>query len=399
MAGLGDVQAAAAGALAALSGDTAGQGEVTLAIDGTRYGGWLEIGIERSLDKLTDSFSFGYTDRWLDAGVAWPIREGAKAQIHYKDQLLITGWVNTAEWKVSGDEWSLSSSGRSLSGDLEDCSAIVSSGHWKSKSPLSIVKEILKPFGMTAKSTAADALVPMESFALQESESAADAIDRLSKQLSLLPISGADGMLELMRADIPRGKLLTLPVNDAIERKIVHQDQDRYSNYYAIGQSRGNKNRTGEAVISLKYHIADEGVERYRPLVMVVDHAVQQTAQLKARATWERNVRAGRAMRYVALFMGVLAPDGKPYTPGTHFVVQDEAFGVDDTLVLVSANIRANGSELVTEVELTYPQAYSILTYPPKKKLNPKPKKPRPAGICFDPSNLPPGVIIPGING
>ncbi len=399
MAGLNDIQAAAAGALAALSGDTTGQGEVTLAVDGTRYGGWLEINIERGLDRFTDSFSFGYTDRWLDQGVAWPIREGAKAQVHYKEQLLITGWINSAEWLVTGNDWTLSSNGRSLAGDLEDCSAIHATGHWKNKSPLSIVKEIIKPFGMTATSTAADALVPMESFALQEAESASEAIDRLAKQLSLLPVSKADGMIELIRADIPRGKLLTLPVNEAIQRKVVHQDQDRHSVYYAVGQSRGKKNRTGEAVVKIKYNVVDEGVARHRPLLMVVDHSVQQTAQLKARATWERNVRAGRAMRYVALFMGVLGPDGKPYEPGTHCVVQDEAFGVDDTLVICGANIRANGNELVTEVELTYPAAFSVLTYPPKKKMNPKPRKPRPIEVCFDPSNLPPGVVIPGFSG
>jgi prophage tail gpP-like protein len=391
MAGLADAQAAAAGALAALSGDTAGQGEVTLAVDGTRYGGWLQIGIERSLDQFTDRFSFGYTDRWLDQGVAWPIREGSRAQVHYKDSLLVTGWINTAEWMVSGDDWSLSSSGRSLSGDLEDSSAIHASGHWKNKAPISIVKELISPFSMTATSTAADALLSMESFALQEAESVSEAIDRLCKQMSLLPVSKADGSIELLRADIPRGRVLTLPVHEAIERKVVHQDQDRHSTYYVIGQSRGRKNRTGEAVVKIKYNVTDDGVARHRPLVILADHAVAQTAQLKARAVWERNVRAGRAMRYVALFMGVLGPDGKPYTPGTHFVVQDEAFGVDDTLVLVSANIRASSDELVTEVELTYPAAYSTLTYPPKKKLNPKPRKPRPLEVCFPIDQVPPG--------
>ncbi len=393
MAGLADVQAAAAGALAALTGDTAGQGEVTLAVEGTRYGGWLEINIERSLDRFTDSFSFGYTDRWLDQGVAWPIREGAKAQIHYMDHLLVTGWINTAEWLVSGNDWTLSSSGRSLSGDLEDCSAIHESGHWKSKAPISIVKELIKDYEMTATSTSADALLPLDSFALQEAESVSDAIDRLGKQLSLLPISKPDGSIELIRADIPRGKVLTLPVGDAIQRKIVHQDQDRYSNYYAIGQSRGKKNRTGDAVVKIKHHITDAGVTRHRPLVMIADHSVAQTGQLKARSTWERNVRAGRAMRYVALFLGVLAPDGKPYTPGTHCVVQDEALGVDETLVIVSANIRASSTELVTEVELTHPAAYSTLTYPPKIKLNPKPRKPRPLPICIPIDQLPPGFV------
>jgi prophage tail gpP-like protein len=316
------------------------------------------------------------------------VKEGAACQVHFGKALLLTGYVNTADWGVDGNSWDLSARGRSRSGDLEDCSAVSASGHWQNKSPISIVRELIEPFGITVSSTVAEALLPMKRFALQEGEFVHDAIERLAEMTALLPISLPDGNMELIRSDIPRDRVVVFPVADAIHRKVSTDDQDRYSDYYAIGQSWGNKNRSGRAIVQMRHEVQDEAITRYRPLILIADHAVDQLEQLRARANWERNVRAGRSMRYKAVMIGVLAPNGKPWTPGWHCVVQDGPLGVDDTLVLVRANIRASSTELVTELEFTRPEAYSILTYPPRVRLNKKPRLPKEPELCFSPDQL-----------
>lgn len=380
----------AAGAL--LDAATAGgkpPDQLTLAIDGERYAGWLTVDVERSLDMFSHSFALAYVDRWATGNKPWPIREGAKAQVHFGSKLIMTGWVNYGEWLVNDEDWRLTARGRSLTGDLEDCSAAYLTGHWKKAAPLTIVKQLIKDYKISAVSAALEALTPIRRFALQEGESVHDAIERLCKAASLLAITTPEGNIELVRSDVPRGRIVDVPVAQATQRRVSTNDSERFSNYYVVGQSTGDRNRAGETIESQKDGEVDTSVERHRPLVVLAEHGVAQRAQLKARATWERNVRAGRSMRYTILIPGVLAPNKEPWTPGWHCNVKDGPLGIDDTLLLVRANIRGSYEELMTELEFTLPEAYTMLVYPPRKKLNAKPKVEKPAAVpvCFDPND------------
>ena len=386
--------------------------QLTLAVDGVRYKGWTKASIERSLDRFSHKFELDYTDRWIDNNEPWPIRPGSKCQLHYGQHLLLTGWVNVSSWSVDQDSWDLECSGRSLSGDLEDCSAIASEGFWKFTPPLTIVNQLIAPFGLKAISTVSQALAPMERFQLNEGETAHDAIDRLCTALALLPISRPDGNIELVRGagtwqksrspqdlsanarnalpvrrgrnqlgaptaaaniSVGGGATIVVPVREAIQRRLDLNDQDRYSDYSAIGQSRGNRFRAGKIITRMKESVEDGDIKRHRPLIVIAKHSLSSVDNLKARATWERNIRAGRSMRYTLLMMGVNAPNKRPWEPGTYCLVSDPAFGVDETMILVTTNIRANAKSLVTELEFTLPEAYSTLAYP-AKQLNKKGK-------------------------
>lgn len=363
--------------------------ELTLTVGGKRYGGWIGAQIERDLDRFTPTFSLSYTDTWAPHQIPWPIRTGNECELHFGEHLLLTGYVNGVDWLVDGENWSLSATGRSVAGDLEDCSAIHESGHWQNFSILKIAQALVEDYGITVTSTAADALLPLKRFALQEGETVQEAIARLCEEAALLPVTHADGSIELVRGDFPRAKTIVFPTDEAIQRRVSTNDQQRHSNYYAIGQSRGDKNRAGLAVVRQKEGIADTDVTRHRPLVVVVERAVNQAEQLRARATWERNMRAGRSMRYLATVMGVLSPNGQPWTPGWRIEVEDAPMGVDDSLILVRTEVRASATELITELEMTFPEAYSALEIPPRKKLNPNaPRPPKAPQLCFSPDQL-----------
>lgn len=406
-----------------LQGVENGPEQLTLQVGGKRYGGWLTIDITRSLDVFSHSFSLSYTDRWVTGGKPWPIRDGARCEIFYGNYLLITGYVNIAQWKVDSDSWELQAEGRSLSGDLEDCSAISDTGFWKFTPPLTIVNQLIKDYGLKAVSTVSQALQPIERFALNEGETVHDAIDRLCKALALLPVTRPDGNLELMRGSgawqksrsrqdilgtakaaskavrkknklapysansgisVGGGATVVVPVGEAVERRLHTDDQNRYSEYAAIGQSRGSRFRAGAIVAHMKESVSDHAILRHRPVILMANHSVASADDLKARATWERNVRAGRSLRYSLLLPGVYAPNKRPWLPGSYCLVNDPLFGINTTLILVSAKIRGNDKSLATEVEFTLPEAYSTLEYP-KKPPNKKGEVPDPpAQQCID---------------
>jgi prophage tail gpP-like protein len=409
-----------AGALAREAGKP---DQLTLAVDGARYGGWLTIEVTRSLDQFSHAFSLTYTDRWVSGSKPWPIREGARCEVFFGKHLLVTGYVNVAQWKVDGDSWELDASGRSLSGDLEDCSAIHETGFWQMTPPVTIINQLIAPYGLKAISTVSQALQPIERFALNEGETVHDAIERLCKALALLPVTRPEGDLELMRGagawqkarsrqdilgsakpaskavkkknslapysantgiSVGGGATIVVPVGQAIERRLHTDDQNRYSDYASIGQSRGSRFRAGKIVAHMAEAVTDPAISRHRPVILVANHSVASSDDLKARATWERNVRAGKSLRYSLLLPGVYAPNKKPWLPGAYCSATDPAFGLDTTLILVSAKIRGNDKSLVTELEFTLPEAYSTLEYPqrPPNKKGSVPDPPAPE--CVD---------------
>jgi len=392
-----------------------------LSVDGKRYGGWLDVEIERSLDRFSHTFSLGYTDQWVDNNEPWPIRDGAACTLFFGSELLITGYVNSTQWSVDATKWELGAHGRSKSGDLEDCSVLSDTSSWKYAPPIVIINKLIADYGMRCISMVSQALTPIEFFQLNEGETVHDAIDRLCKALALLPVSRPDGNLELVRGagtwqksrdpkallpgaqqvntqfnrrnplgagslaasiSVGSGPSLTIPTADAIERRFDTNDQDRYSNYAAVGQSRGTRFRAGKIISRMKEAVEDEAITRHRPVVLIANHSVASVDHLKARATWERNVRAGRSTRYSILLPGALAPNGRTWAPGTYCSVSDPAFGIDTTMILVSAKLRANEKSLVSDLELTLPEAYSTLAYPAKpinKKAKPGENRPAPA--------------------
>jgi len=261
--------------------------QLTLAIDGRHYGGWLDVEICRSLDRFSHTFSLGYTDQWVDNNEPWPIRDGAACQVFFGKELLITGYVNSAQWSVTAEAWELNAHGRSLSGDLEDCSVLSDVSSWKFAPPITIVNKLIEPYGIKAISTVSQALLPIEFFQLNEGETVHDAIDRLCKALALLPVSRPDGNIELVRGagtwqksrdpkallpgaeqvkstfnrrnplgagtlaasiSVGTGASLVVPTAEAIQRRLDTDDQNRYSDYAAIGQSRGSRFRAGKII-------------------------------------------------------------------------------------------------------------------------------------------------------
>ena len=356
--------------------------QITLTVDGEIFAGWVDVRIDRSLDRFAHSFDLSYVDRWADAVQPWPIRVYSSAQIKYGNHLLITGQVDVSTMRVSARDWSLRAAGRSKTGVLADCSAIHGAGTWKNKRAIEIARDLVAPYGLTVAISIPDNEV-LRRFTIEEGETVQAALDRLAKNRGYLCHTLPDGNLGWMRLDAFIGVVADVPVADAISREVHEDGQERFSEYHLRAQSFG-EGADGEATtIKKKYDgVTDTGVPLHRPLVVVADSAATH-AQLKQRAEWERNVRAGRAVRYRASFPGILDARGFPWSPGDLHNIRDAALGVDERMLVVSAQISVSDNELITEVDFARPESFSLLEYPDDilnrvtKKGRPKVKKSR----------------------
>lgn len=356
--------------------------QITLTVDGQLYEGWISAEVTRSLDTFAHSFRLDYVDRWADSEAVWPIRAQAACQLKWGNHILVTGYVDCASWRANGDSWALTAAGRSDTADLVDASAIYKTGVWRNKTAVEIANDLLSPYGLEMAISVPDP-EPIRRFSIEQGESVYNALERLVKNRGYLLHTLADGNPSMLQLQQFVGLVNHAPIETAIEREFNEDHQDRFSEYHSMSQSFGEA-EDGDAVTVYRRFdgLVDPGMRRYRPLLVVADSATDK-AGLERRATWERNIRAGRSQRYKAVFPDILDENGFTWTPGDHHRIVDPELGVDAEMVVVEARIDVTDKDLRTTVEFARPQAYSLLEFPDSvlnrvtKKGRPKVKKAR----------------------
>ena len=342
----------------------------SLVVDGKTYAGWTEVRVQRSLDQFAHSFEMNYTDRWAEGDAPAALTVGAACQVKLDSFPLITGWLNQARISLSAGSIEATAAGRSKTGDLVDCAAIHKTGQWRNQTALKIVRDIVAPFGIPVEAdaqAAADA-AQVKRFDLEDGESAFDAIDRLARLRAMLPTSTTAGALRFVRLTRSNGaRVLRLDVSGAIRREWENTDENRFSVYRIRSQTgRFSEDESPRRAALEAFEVSDAAVKRYRPLV-VQSETGARLVELRDHATWIRNTRAAQAERVIYEFPGGLAPDGRPWEPGTFVAVDDRFLGVNEILVIAAVTTTLNNTQFTTEIQLARIEAYSTEPIPAKE--------------------------------
>jgi prophage tail gpP-like protein len=142
---------------------------------------------------------------------------------------------------------------------------------------------------------------------------------------------------------------------------------ERYSDYVYCTQTAGTDDRWGSAAAQIKHQVTDGTIARYRPILVEAD--AHHKAELQARASLERNQRAGRGERVVATVNGWFTDEGKAWRPNTLVRFRNPVLGIDADLLVVSARFRFGAEEpKETELVLGRPEAFDVVDYPNNKR-------------------------------
>jgi prophage tail gpP-like protein len=96
---------------------------VTLAMNGTLYGGWKDISIGAGIERCARDFTLSITARWPGQDTAIAVRQGDRCEVRIGDDLVLTGWVYASPVRHDPHNVERGVSGRSLTSDIVDCSA------------------------------------------------------------------------------------------------------------------------------------------------------------------------------------------------------------------------------------------------------------------------------------
>lgn len=356
--------------------------EVVLRIGQYEVRGWQSVQVQRSLDAAADSFDIALTSPLSSAPPPVPVREGDAVALYYGSKTdlgeqLLSGYIDEVDETSTASSFNLRISGRSKAKDLVDCSAL-HKGAWRNKTIVEIAGDIAAPFGLDVTSDVEP--VQERYFRLQDSETAFDAIDRLVRSHGMRCVSYPNGGLLLTRTGLVSYPDVAIERGvNVVEGGVRRSENDRYSEYIfkatlaAADDDYGDGNAT-------KFAVVDEGVERYRPLIVHLDGqratGKSNKVALKEQAEWERNTRAGASQKlsYRVLYPGDVArswemPNNRGlWTPNTIVTVRDRNHAVDGLFLITSVTLSRSSSGTTTQLDLTHPEAYQP-EKPPKKKL------------------------------
>lgn len=337
--------------------------DFNLHINGWKYFGWTRLQVTRGIEQFAHSFMVALVDKWKDKDI--PVSRGDACQVSYNNDWVTSGYVTECRDEYDADSDSISITGRSSTGDLVDCSAV--HRQFNGQGLLKIAEKLCAPFGINVSSNT-DLGAVFRIFEVEDGETVFSAISRAAKRRGVLVLTKADGNLVFDRVGSTKVKTRLERGVNILKGSKVDSEQDRFSVYTVKTQTQGNDNLFGSAAASISRSAADDGVNRYRPLVIAAEDE-DSGSELQKRVNWERNIRAGRSLRVSYTVPGWEHDDGL-WEPNTMVRVVDSRLRLDDDLLITEVtHLRGENDGTTTAITVTFPEAFDVQPLPkPKKK-------------------------------
>lgn len=337
-------------------------------LDGEAYDNVEQGTVRMSMEAFARDFTLTMGNDWPD-GVL-PFEEGAAVEVVVDDECVLTGFVDEIPVTYDSTSHTIQVLGRSVHGQMVDCSAVHKTGHWRDQPMLKIASDVAEPFGVTIgiDGDLPNAEKEFRKWAIEDAESAADCVTRLAKMRGGFPVAGPGTGLAITAASMepPRTDAIAWG-RDILRGSRNGRAKERYSHYIVKSQSAGNDYWYGEDAAAKGVYVAvDQEVPQYRPLIIISDSG--SAKELEDRAKWERNIRAGRARRVVYDLQGFQRPSGGVWKPNARVAVDDPFTDVSTDLLAIGVTFTYSGEGSVTTLELGASEQFDIRAEPRKRK-------------------------------
>ncbi len=337
--------------------------DVRLMVGGRRYGGWTSVQIQRGIEQIAGQFSLSVTDRWAGHDQRRAIRPGDRCTVTVDGETVITGHVDDVAPEYDGKNHSITVRGRDATGDLVDCSA--QEIQWKGRTLLEVATEQCRSFGISVRDDAG-ATEPFQTLQTEPGETVFEALETAARIRGVLLVSDGRGGLVITRAGTRRAPgRLELGVN-ILRARATFSHRDRFSQYTVKGQSDGNSFDTAGEAFQIEASAADAQITRHRPLILLAEGPVTR-ADAKTRATWQRNIRAGRSSQVEYTLHGWRDEAGTLWQPNRNIHVVDPYVGVDRSLLIVSVALTVDEQGVNTSMTMMLREAFELLELPEPK--------------------------------
>ncbi len=362
-----------------------------LTLDGIAYDQWTSGEVSRDLKDFSGAFSFTFRDRDAAKNVlpyaTWAavkrIRTQMLAEIRIGKRLVLRGYVEEVSRDIADGSAEVVISGRDVTGDLIDCSALVDGpAELKNVKLEDAVRKIAEPYGLSVR-TEVDTGEIFERYSIDLGESAFSAIEKGTRSRRTLILSDGVGGIVITRTGVTRAPAdLTMPGN-ILSSSGRETTQGRYSKTIVRGQSeRSGKSRSAASLDSTAEPIStdaredgdgsatererkgtvatgvaeDSEIKRYRPIVHLArSKADAQSAQDEAE--WRNRTARGEADELTITVKGHEV-DGSLWTVNQLVHVSDPFQDYERGQLISRTRYAEDTSSAVTEITVCSPDAF-----------------------------------------
>lgn len=350
-------------------------GDVQLIIGGTSFGGWERIEINRQLEAIAGGFDLRVTENYPGAQHLFSISTQDTARVTIDGETVITGFVDEVGTDYDAQSHDIAIKGRDATGDLVDCCYRDGPMFFNGASFALIVATVLEAFPIAPRlDNTATGLPNLTNFAISPGETVFEIIDKLCRFAGVLPISDGLGGLLFTRAGSAAANT-RLKLGDNCERASFRRsDKDRFSDYLVLGQAAG-----GETLLSyndyggLKGEAFDQGMKRFRPLVLIAELGEPGGELVKNRALWEASIRYGRSWRGTYRTAGWRDAAGALWKPNAMVQVIDEFAGINESLLICGVRFTLDEDGSITELTVTRREAFDLIPLAGKPSFDAEP--------------------------
>ncbi|MFL1552504.1 phage baseplate assembly protein [Pseudomonas sp. D47] len=325
-------------------------GRAELTLGRQRFEGWTSVSVTHSIESAASNFDLSLTDRWGVTQQPRPVRPGSVCALSLEGQPLINGYIDAARPGYDAQKRSLSVSGRAKTCDLVDCSLPMEGGQFKGQSLVQLAKTFCAPFGIEVVNTVAEANNPVGSgWQLEPGETGFESLERAARFARCLLTCDPSGRLVITRASTD-----VLPIHlrhgeQILEASADYDHRDRFSEYIVKGDTTSGGDdwdtQDGEAATQSSGRATDDGVSRYRPMVLIGEDNLDNS-KAALRADWEMRRRRARSQVVEVTVQGWTMPGSHQLWPiNKQIRITDPWLGLDSVLLLITAGTFTKNSD------------------------------------------------------
>lgn len=333
--------------------------EVRLLIDDTEFTAWKGVRVRRALEEIAAAFELDLNDRSLPDLSVRRIAPFAPCRLELDGEPILSGVVDQVAPSFDATSLRLRVTGRSLTGQLEDCACQFARGSLNGQTLAQIAGRVAEPFGVKV----VDLAKADETFArvqVEEGETVFELMERLARQRGVFLTDDAEGRLVIRRRSTELQGVLEEGSN-LLAGEAQLNGRDQYSNYWVKGQGEGDDGTGPGISAGSAGRAVDASVPIHRPMIVLAERQ-GGAAELGKRAEFEAALRRGRARRWTLPVAGWRRPDGAFWQVAEEVEVTSAILGLErERLLVVEASHAFDDSGEISELTVAPPEGYDLL--------------------------------------
>ncbi len=316
------------------------------------YSGWESMRISLGLDQMSGAFELAVSGDNARELAKHPLRKGLECQVKLSGQTVITGYINKRRPAYDKSSHTLSISGRDVTCDLIDSSAIVPNQELHNVTLDAAARQLLAPYPAIRLDCPTPG-APFQKFVVNDGDTVFSVLESHAKQRGLMIYTTGDGVLHIRRPVVSNTGLTLTEGDNILSASADESDDEQFAEYIV----RAQKTDDGKHQAEQRY--TDPAVRKGRVRVITAEKP-DDGVEIRNRAEWEAKLRQARSVTATVTVQGWESSHGKLWRLGDGLRLHSPALNLNHRAMIVNNITYAveSSSGTTTELALVLPEVY-----------------------------------------